>query len=458
MRGEVSCEYKAQYFISDDRSAEIRYNRRELSIFLSAYEKAQKRIGQFFKLLYFCFCLCSVESMFLMGRNAWDMHIYGNSRFIMDGSQTGPLERSWMQVLRDEGYASVSVGKTHMIHAGSYHIPVPLSKTFGKRDGWDHFHVEKSPEPESTYYDIHVASRACYALERLQGDGPFALFVGFHAPHEPYVLPEKYWNYCRPDDVVLPVNRSKDEFRTKSESYRRRINHFQSMFGDGIYNDEDIRTGIAGYYSALKMVDDCIGTIYEKMEELNLLENTIVVFTSDHGEMLGEHYLFNKNATSYEGEIHIPFMIRFPDGWNAGKEFSQRGCAIDFFPTLMDLLGLDPDLPLPGVSLLPCMKDGKEVRQDRLIWHARGSLTLLSPHAKLMYCPEDQDGELYDLVKDPQEMHNLWNQPEGKALQDEMIQRMLHQRLWNDMRASRFTAREQLLHREIKASMEPEVV
>ena len=75
-----------------------------------------------------------------------------------------------------------------------------------------------------------------------------------------------------------------------------------------------------------------------------------------------------------------------------------------------------------------------------------------------MYCPEDQDGELYDLVKDPQEMHNLWNQPEGKALQDEMIQRMLHQRLWNDMRASRFTAREQLLHREIKASMEPEVV
>lgn len=125
-----------------------------------------------------------------MGRNAWDMHIYGNSRFIMDGSQTGPLERSWMQVLRDEGYASVSVGKTHMIHAGSYHIPVPLSKTFGKRDGWDHFHVEKSPEPESTYYDIHVASRACDALERLQGDGPFALFVGFHAPHEPYVLPE----------------------------------------------------------------------------------------------------------------------------------------------------------------------------------------------------------------------------------------------------------------------------
>ena len=58
------------------------------------------------------------RACFLMGRNAWDMHIYGNSRFIMDGSQTGPLERSWMQVLRDEGYASVSVGKTHMIHAG----------------------------------------------------------------------------------------------------------------------------------------------------------------------------------------------------------------------------------------------------------------------------------------------------------------------------------------------------
>ena len=398
------------------------------------------------------------RACFLMGRNAWDLHMHGNARFIQDSSQTGPLERSWMQVLREEGYTSVSVGKTHMIHAGSYHIPVPVSQTFGKRDGWDHFHVEESPEPENTYYDIHVASRACDALERLSDRGPFAMFVGFHAPHEPYVLPRKYLNFCQPDDISLPSNRSKEEFQTKSESYRRRIKHFQSMFGESIYTDSDIRRGIAGYYCALKMVDDCIGTIYKKLEELGLLKNTILIFTSDHGELLGEHYLFNKNATSYEGEIHIPFMIRFPDGWNAGREFPQKACALDFFPTLMEILHLSPDLPLPGVSLLPCMAKEEEVREDVLIWHAKGSLTLLSPHAKLMYCPEDQDGELYDLRQDPQEMHNLWNCPEGNALKQEMLLRMLHQRLWNDIQSSNLTKREKLLHGEIRASKEPEVV
>ena len=151
-------------------------------------------------------------------------------------------------------------------------------------------------------------------------------------------------------------------------------------------------------------------------------------------------------------------MIRFPVGWNVGREFPQKACALDFFPTLMEILHLSPDLPLPGVSLLPCMAKEEEVREDVLIWHAKGSLTLLSPHAKLMYCPEDQDGELYDLRQDPQEMHNLWNCPEGNALKQEMLLRMLHQRLWNDIQSSNLTKREKLLHSEIRASKEPEVV
>jgi arylsulfatase A-like enzyme len=408
------------------------------------------------------------RACFLMGRNAWDLHIYGNSRFLQDQSQTGPLEKSWMQILRERGYACVSVGKTHEIHAGSFHIPVPLGKSFGERDGWDHFHVERSPEPEETFFDICTARRTCDALDRFAGgnrqaDGtserePFALFAGFHAPHEPYVLPEKYLSFCGPGDVTLPKNRSLDEYHTKSAAYRRRIDHFRKLFGDFIVTDDVIRRGIAGYHCSLKMVDDCIGMVMEKMRSTGLLDNTLVIFTSDHGEMRGEHYLFNKNATAYEAETHIPFFIRFPDGRKAGETVSRLSCAIDFLPTLMDILKIDPDLPLPGYSLLPAINEGREVRDHVLIWHSQSSLTLYTEKAKLVYCPEDQDGELYNLADDPGEMNNLWNEKGGEALRKELILRMLHSRLWNDKRSSAFTRRERRLHAEVLASMEPEVV
>lgn len=398
------------------------------------------------------------RASFLFGRNAWDLHIHGNARFMMDAAQCGPLDTSWMQVLRDQGYASVSVGKTHQIHAGSYHIPVPLADSFGNQDGWDHFHPEVSPQPEDTFYDIHVARRACDALERLQDKGPFAMFVGFHAPHEPYVLPEKYRDYVKPGDVELPRNRSLREYEEKSESYRRRIRHFQSMFGECIHEDEAIRRGIAGYYSSLKMVDDCVGMVLDQLRALGLEGETLVVFTSDHGELLGEHYLFNKNATAYEGEIHIPLMIRFPDRRDAGKVVPQLGCALDFFPTLMEALGIDPDLPLPGASLLPAVREGRDVREDLLVWHSESSLTLVWEQAKLTYCPEDGDGELYDLAADPQEMHNLWNEPGAEALRSKMVLRMLHRRLYSDKLSSRMTRRERRLHAEVYASKEPEVV
>lgn len=402
-------------------------------------------------------CVAS-RACLLSGRNAWDLHVHGNLRLRMDESQCGPLERSWMQVLRDHGYASVSVGKTHMIHAGSYHIPVPLGDSFGPQDGWDHFHPMASPQPDATFFDMHVASRTCDALERLADRGPFAMFVGFHAPHEPYVMPEKYLDSFKAADMELPKNRSMEEYEEKSASYRRRIQHFKSMFGNCIHDDEAIRRAMAGYYSSLKMVDDCVGVIMEKVQSLGLDDNTLVIFTSDHGEMLGEHYLFNKNATGYEAEIHVPFLMRFPGRQNAGKIVSQWGCGIDFYPTLMELLEIDPDLPLPGYSLVPAIQKGDEVRDEVLIWHSVSSLTLLCRDAKLTYCPEDGDGELYDLKKDPDEMHNLWNEPGAAELKHKMVQKMLHARLYSDKRASRMTEREMRLHDEVFASKEPEVV
>lgn len=398
------------------------------------------------------------RACFLTGRNAWDLNISGNDRFFTDTIPNGSPCKSWMQVLRDQGYASVSIGKTHMIHAGSYHIPVSADNSFGDEDGWDHFHPKESPQPDETFYDLQVANRACDALDRLADRTPFAMFVGFHAPHEPYVLPKKYLSFCEPENVQLPEKRSSLEYLEKSQNYRTRIQHFRKLFGNNIDDDDSIRSGIAGYYCALKMVDDCVGQILDRLKDLNLDGNTYVVFTSDHGELLGEHYLFNKNATAYEGEIHIPFLLRYPNKKHAGKEVSEMGGGIDFFPTIMDLLDLHPDQPLPGYSLVPAIEHGKPVRDELLIWHSESSLTLLSADAKLTYCPENEDGELYDLHVDPEELHNLWNRPDATDLQQRMLLRMLRKRLLEDRKASGMTRVEWRLHDEVYASKEPEVV
>ena len=153
----------------------------------------------------------------------------------------------------------MSVGKTHMIHSGSFHIQVPIGDTFGEQDGWDHFHPCATPEKDEDYFDIHTTRRACDALSRLKECGPFALFIGFHAPHEPYVMPERYLSFCNPDDVELPKSKDEDEYKNKSESYRKRVELFKKKFGN--INDDMIRKGIAGHHCMLKMVDDCFGQI-----------------------------------------------------------------------------------------------------------------------------------------------------------------------------------------------------
>ncbi|WP_099159503.1 sulfatase-like hydrolase/transferase [Virgibacillus ndiopensis] len=387
---------------------------------------------------------------FLTGRQPWKNGVSGNRKFSTEG------ETTWMQLLRRYGYRCVSVGKTHMIHAGSFHIQVPVGKSFGDQDGWNHFNPEASPESDENYYDIHIARRACDALDRLNDTEPFAMFVGFHAPHEPYVMPEKYLDFCKPEDVPLPANRSDNEYETKSEAYRRRHDLFKNMFGE--MTEEKIRKGIAGHFCLLKMVDDCLGMINEKLKEKDLLENTLVVFASDHGELLGEHGLFNKAATAYESEIRVPFMVRFPDGFKAGERVESLASSIDFVPTLFNIMGLSPDVTLPGFSLVPSIEEGTAVRDYVTLADGDGTMGIRTKEYKLWYNSNFKDGEMYDLINDPDELHNLYHDEDSKELRSELFELTLHARMVDDDRDNIPTKREKRLHDEVKSSYEPEVV
>ena len=383
----------------------------------------------------------------LTGRQEWMSRGWGNAKFDMGDDIT------WMSILRDHGYRCVSVGKTHMIHAGSYHIQVPVRSSFSDQNGWDHFHPKSSPEPEETYFDIHTTQRACDALRRLKNHTPFAIFIGFHAPHEPYVMPARYLELIDPAAVPLPTARREDEYHRKSESYRTRVEHFRKLFG-GI-DDEMTRVGIAGHHCLLKMVDDCLGSIMEEIQSLGLIDDTVVVFCSDHGDLLGEHWLFNKAATFYESEIRIPMMFRFPDGYGAGKRVKRFGSGIDIMPTLLDILGIEVDISLPGISLMPAVRDNRQTRESVVCTNTRGMMIRTSSK-KLWYECVNRDGEMYDLDQDPEELENLYCDQDHTDMRHELLESMIQARLKDDRLISRPNNRNKIIYQEVRSSFEPE--
>jgi arylsulfatase A-like enzyme len=218
-----------------------------------------------------------------------------------------------------------------------------------------------------------------------------------------------------------------------------------------------IRVGVAGYHCALKMVDDCIGMIVDKLTELRQMENTLIIYTSDHGEMLGEHGLFNKAATCYDAEVRIPFMIRFPDGYKAGESVKTLSSSLDFVPTLLDILGLASNVALPGHSLVPSIERGDPVRNYVTLTCAGGAMGIRTTEYKMWYSPQLKDGEMYRLKDDPQEMNNLFNNREEIELRSELFELMLHARIVDDIRDNKPTERETLLREEVRASYEPQV-
>ncbi len=392
-------------------------------------------------------CVPARQAM-LTGRQNWMSRVFGNSTFNMGDDLT------WMSLLRDHGYQCVSVGKTHMVHAGSYHIQIPLRQTFGGQGGWDHFHPAETPESEETYFDIHTTQRACEALRRLKEGGPFALFVGYHSPHEPYVMPKRYLNFVKPEDVPLPEARAENEYETKSSAYRARVEHFKNLFG-GI-DDDMTRIGIAGHHCLLKMLDDCLGTLLGEMEELGLMDDTLILYCSDHGDLLGEHWIFNKAATFYEGEVRIPMMIRFADRFRAGENTPHFGNGIDLMPTILELLGIEADVALPGFSLVPAIESNEKVRGFVTCANSR-SMMIRTATRKLWYNVLDNDGEMYDLESDPFELINLFGSRDNTEMRRELFELMLHARMSDDFAYCLPTEREKRIYREVWSSYEPEV-
>ena len=341
-------------------------------------------------------------------------------------------EPSWGHRLIDAGNRAVSIGKLHYRREGDpngfapellpMHIidgqgmlfticrnPMPVSKKFAHL-------VRTSGEGNSTYtaYDHKITERAIKWLreEGTQSDKPWALFVSLVCPHPPWKAPSDFWNLYSLDDIDLPVAYGLDErpMHPGLEDYR----YFFGVKDE--FDEETLRRVTAAYYGMISYLDDNIGRLMATLRECGLAGSTRIVYTADHGESMGQKGMFSK-CNMYEESVGIPMIMAGP-GVPEGQVVDTPTQLLDLFPTVLEATGVRPtdeDTELPGTSLLR-IAEGE--RPDRIIFSeqhsagAKSAVYMVRQNAqKYVRYMEDYPPQLFDLSKDPLELHDLAGDP-----------------------------------------------
>lgn len=303
-------------------------------------------------------------------------------------------------------------------------------------DVWD--------DPHSFTYPQHICVRSVYPKEHHQTtwigdrsidyltehptDQPFFLWTSFVRPHSPFVTPAPYDTMYDPADMPLPVW-DEAEVDLWPEVYRQRYfadGQTHSSIGMHRIPDSEWQQVKAFYYGMITHIDDQIGRILTTLEERGMLKNTIILFTTDHGEMLGDHHLMFK-GTAYDAVTSVPVMITQPDSPAPGAVRNLLANSVDIVPTVLDLLGIPVPDGVQGHSLVPALRDTSfEVRDAVLIEHGGPRRTVRTKGALLTWHGRGQRGELYDLHEDPHCLKNLWDRPDKATLQREMLDTLIH--------------------------------
>ncbi|MGZ2749678.1 sulfatase family protein [Burkholderia stagnalis] len=319
-------------------------------------------------------------------------------------------------------------------------IPTPQCELSRFGQAW------RTRVPEELYPTAYIADRACAMLRTFAGGGgPFFLQVSFPDPHHPFTPPGRYWDMYSPDEVALPASFHHPEpmpshlrWLLERRENGKDVKHTPALFA---CSEREAREAIALNYGSITNIDDRVGQIIDTLRDAKLMDNTVVIFTSDHGDYLGDHRLMLKGPIHYQGLIRVPFIWKDPSSV-AGPRFSDSlFSSIDIAPTILDRAGVAHFNGIQGKCMLPVMLGSKEsVREhlmleeenQRVILGFQGRTrcrTLMDQRYRLTVYDGVQWGELYDLQDDPLEFHNRWDDsaygPTRAAMMESLARSML---------------------------------
>jgi len=314
--------------------------------------------------------------------------------------------------------------------------------------------------PEALHYNRWISDKTGEFLEENAGtDQPFFLWCSFPDPHPSFTAPKPWSDMYHPGEMQLGPQRE-GELGEMPPFYQRAYDNdpeaILNLIGLGRLPDEQTRIQMAMYSGMVSFVDHEIGRVMAKLEELGLSEDTIVVFISDHGDMMGDHGLTRKGPFQYRGAIQIPFIVSWKGRFqNSGRISDALTGQLDLVPTVLDLCGVEPcrqhqfalssgkgDMPppvLPGKSLRPILT-GERDRVNDFVIHENDMdhlglriRTFVTDRYRLTVYPGETYGELFDLREDPDELHNLWDRVDKQAIRQELIHRFLEAYILQDI-------------------------
>ena len=376
-------------------------------------------------------CMPSRSSM-MTGRYAHEHGVVDNSIGLADH------ETTFMHLLSRAGYYTAAVGKMHMYpkHGpqGFQYLDLSEGKA-GQNDNYRAyleqkgltgqglkpkgeelaFGVSTNALPAEDYIDSYVCRKAIKFIDENKRK-PFCLWLGIPGPHLPFNPPEPYDTMYDPKEVPFGP-RVKGDLANKPS-----MRHIYREYGCKNLNEQITRKIIANYYGNITLIDEWVGKIVEALKRNGLYDNTLILFSSDHGELLGDHGLIWKADNSmYDSNIRVPFIVHFPARFKANRRTEKMVQSVDIMPTFLELAGVEIPPYVQGKSLVPILQGKRTKWTDAVFCEALNndsgisspsrSITVLMVRTKkwkYIYNMEKESFcELYDMEKDPHECKNL---------------------------------------------------
>ena len=391
------------------------------------------------------------------------------------GQRIDPSERLVPRILSDAGYACGLVGKLHLSPCSGGRVEDRIDDGYSVFD-WSHDPSNlwpghnawrlwlndqgvKYPEPPGAKSEsgiqmalqpawgvpidpkyMHSAWCADKAIQFIRGQrlyNPWFFSVNTFQPHAPFWPAEEYLRRYRPEDMPAPNYR---EGELKNKPVYQQLDFKGTSGGEERISfpktSELERKKIkAAYYAMIEQLDTEVGRMLQALEDTGQAENTIVIYSSDHGEMLGDHGIFEKGPYFYEGLIRVPLIIRWPGKYKAGLRSDALVELVDLAPTLLEAAGVVVPERMQGKSLTPLLTGQTTAHRDSIFCEFFDSLAIYDPppmavcvrteRYKIVHYQKLNTGELYDLHKDPEESYNLWDDSSARPVREQLMHTMV---------------------------------
>ena len=386
---------------------------------------------------------------------------------------------SWIELLRENGYHCVNIGKMHTF---PYETPLGFHERYvvenkdryleGRYyfDEWDkglraqglvkqqRELYRKRPDyrdrmgafewelPEETHSDMFVGDMACWWIRNFPATEPLFLQIGFPGPHPPYDPIPRYAEPYLSRDLPLP-SVTEEDLAGQPPPLQDMRRHNAEVDHDSIVHllnptREQQHRQRAYYLANMTMIDEKIGEILDALEEQGYLENTVVIFTSDHGDCLGDHGHIQK-WTMYDAITRVPMIAWAPGLVPGGRTLDALCQQMDIGPALLELAGTPLPVTLEAESLLPALHEESwtgrpyvfaEQARDGILQTTDFMTMIRSSEWKLVHFLDEPFGQLFHLTDDPGEVHNLWDDPSAATEKETLLAELREWRIRSQYR------------------------